>query len=293
MIWTPEEQARAPVGDFPPLWAAAWGDDEFGLWADLRWERVAQRMRWIEPGTFWMGSTEERIAAIKDKEVRRWAAGQERPRHLVTLTRGYWLADTPCTQGMWEAVMGGNRSEFKGESGSAQRPVENVSWDDVQEFLEKLNARLPAGVGAGLPTEAQWEYAARAGSETTYQWGDEEDGRRANWGNQRKGTTAVKRYEPNGWGLYDMHGNVWAWCEGGRREYSDRPVVDPADVAGGDVRALRGGSWLDHPGCARSAYRYGFLRVDRWNNNGFRLVLRSESPGGGAAGLGPRSGPGS
>ncbi|MFM8220042.1 MAG: formylglycine-generating enzyme family protein, partial [Planctomycetaceae bacterium] len=134
-----------------PEWASEWGHDEFGPFAVLelrdegaRGESGAvarQRFRYIPPGTFVMGSPADEPGRDDD----------EGPQHLVTLTRGFWMADTPCTQGVWRAVMGGNPSRFQAD----QHPVEKVSWDTVQKFLNALNARVP-GLEVTLPTEAQW-----------------------------------------------------------------------------------------------------------------------------------------
>ncbi|MFO7641709.1 MAG: formylglycine-generating enzyme family protein, partial [Candidatus Competibacteraceae bacterium] len=145
-----------------PAWASAIGRDRFGLWCEIavepgRGEPVIQRLRWIPPGRFWMGSPED--------EPGRYI--NESPRHQVTLTEGYWLFDTPCTQALWEAVMEKNPSRFQ----SPTRPVEQVSWDDAQDFLKQLNGRIP-NLNLALPSEAQWEYACRAGTETAIYTGD-------------------------------------------------------------------------------------------------------------------------
>ena len=134
----------------PPDWASGWGQDRYGVFVTLTVGDATQRMRWIPPGTFRMGSPED--------EPGRWA--DEGPRHTVTLTHGFWLFDTPCTQQLWDTVMWHNRSRFR----SPDRPVETTSWDDAQDFLERLNGRIP-GLSLTLPTEAQWEYACRAGTE--------------------------------------------------------------------------------------------------------------------------------
>jgi formylglycine-generating enzyme required for sulfatase activity len=238
-----------------------------------------------------MGSAPQEIERITNDDFKKWASEQETPPHRVTLSQGYWLADTPCTQAFWQLLMGENPSHFKDESDAAQRPVESVSWDSVREFLDRLNQELPDGVQAFLPTEAQWEYAARAGTRTAYWWGDEADSSRANWNGEQKGTTPVKRYPPNAWGLHDTHGNVWEWCAGSRRPYRDHAEHDPPDGDDKTLRALRGGSWFHHPGYARAAFRDVFLRGFGWPYFGFRLALRSVSPGGGAAVLGSRSEP--
>jgi formylglycine-generating enzyme required for sulfatase activity len=273
-MWSEADRRRAPVGDFPPRWAARWGDDVFGLFAELRVGPVVQRMRWIEPGSFLMGSPEAE-AGHEDREG---------PQHRVTLSCGFWLADTACTQGLWMAVMdGANPSYFADAPDAAERPVEQVKWDDVQGFLERLTTRLPAVCEAFLPTEAQWEYAARAGSGTAYFWSDEVDSGRANWNGEQHGTTAVKRYPANPWGLYDIHGNVWEWCSGSLRPYRRDAVTDPPDGGDASYRALRGGSWDFDAGRARSAYRNHDRRGSVWYVNGFRFALRSTSPGSGGA----------
>ena len=162
------------------------------------------------------------------------------------------------TQQQYEAVMGSNPSEFKG----ANNPVENVSWDDAVAYCAKLSS-LPAEVAAGhmyrLPTEAEWEYACRAGTTTEYSFGDDEkDLGKYAWfkDNSEKKTHAVGEKLPNGWGLYDMHGNVWEWC-------SD---------AEGSNRVIRGGSWSFDAAYCRSAYRHPLVPPDR-RNYGFRLAL--------------------
>ncbi len=258
----PEVAHRAPpAGHWPPAWAVAWGDDRFGLWTDLEVGGVVQRFRWIEPGSFLMGSPETE----PDRRDR------EGPQHRVTLTQGFWLADTVCTQALWLAVVGGeNPSDFKERD---DLPVENVSWDDVmKKFMPKLQALLPEGVEATLPSEAQWEYACRAGTLTAYGWGNKVNPRLANIDTRR--TTPVKTYPANPWGLFDMHGNVLEWCFDGLRTYEDAEAVDPLGAVGDGPRARRGGAWNFRAGLARSAYRFGFKRGNRWYSLGVRVALR-------------------
>jgi hypothetical protein len=250
--------------------------DEHGLYLELNLAKKrsirqkvtlpALRLRYLPLGTFLMGSSE-------------WVGdSDEHPQHPVILTQGFWLADTPCTQVLWQAVMGQNPSDFKKGADAPQRPVETVSFNDVTDFLEKLKAWLPDGVEPALPSEAQWEYACRAGTQTAYWWGDEPDDSRANWNENNKGTIPVKHYPPNPWGLYDMHGNVWEWCADDRRDYTAAPVVDPVGSMQTNARAVRGGSWISRPNNACSAYRIGWPRGYRDHYRGFRFLLRSSSP---------------
>lgn len=262
-----------------PAWSTRWGHDARGLFADLDCAGITQRMRYLRPGQFLMGTPEEEAGGY----------GDERPGHPVTLTQGLWLADTPCTQALWQAVMGDNPSHFKDRPGAAERPVEEVSWQDVQVFLGRLKALLPEGLEPVLPTEAEWEYACRAGSVTAYAWGEAFDPERANVDHGKGAlneTSSVKRYAPNAWGLYDMHGNVWEWCADGKRDYDQNAQADPWGPEGPqDPRVLRGGSWDARPARARSAFRLLAPPGGRDRDVGFRLALRSPSPGpGGPAG---------
>ena len=255
-------------------WQHAFGCDQYGVFCEVQVKTICLRFRYIQAGTFLQGSP----AGIGDDAP---------PPHPVTLTQGLWLAETPCTQALWQAVMGDNPSHFKDGADAPRRPVENVSWDDVTVFLKRLQLMLPPGCEAVLPTESQWEYACRAGTQTTYWWGDEADGRRANWNEQHSGTTPVDRYPPNPWGLYDMHGNVWEWCADGRRDYAAEPARDPEGPGAGESRVVRGGSWIRHPVSARAAYRDRRRRGYADRVFGFRFALRS--PGGPEA---RRGGPG-
>lgn len=242
--------------------------------------------RYLPPATFLMGSPDG------------VGEGDEHPLHTVTLSQGFWLAETPCTQALWQAVMGSNPSHFDKGPEAPQRPVESVSWDDVQEFLAQLTKLLPEGCEAVLPTEAQWEYACRAGTQTAYNWGDEPDDSLANFDirgdkdlDDEEGTSPVDRYPPNPWGLRDLHGNVWEWCADDRRSYVQGRVRDPSGATGGDSRVVRGGSWFYHPNLGRSAFRSLRPRDQRSLVVGFRFALRSSSrqgaeppPGGRKAG---------
>ena len=252
--------------------------DSLGLLLRLGLGEVTQDFRWIAPGSFMMGSP----ASEADRD------DDEGPQHPVTITQGFWLANTPCTQALWQFVMGHNPSRFAKAADAPERPVENVSWDDVQAFLQRLAHWLPDGCEPALPTEAEWEYACRAGTRTAYAWGDEFIEGRANVSTDA--TTAVLGYPANRWGLFGMHGNVWEWCADAPRRYQDRPEVDPDGGTEGDHRAVRGGAWLSHARDLRSAYRGRLPRVDRYLDLGFRVALRSPGPGG--TGLGWPGGPG-
>lgn len=238
---------------------------------------IVQNFVWIPPTPkpFLMGSF--------GLEYARKAAEQQHP---VLLTRGFWLADTACTQALWTAVMGENPSHFKGE----QRPVENVSWNDVQGFLGRLNDELAAFGGLGsdlwcrLPTEAEWEYACRAGTTGPFSFGDDITPEQANYdgnypyhdglqGLYREETVAVASLPPNAWGFYEMHGNVWEWCSDWYGAYPSDLVTDPVGPVSGEWRVLRGGSWFDVAQNLRSAYRHRVAPGYRSHNRGFRLAL--------------------
>ncbi|WP_338416660.1 SUMF1/EgtB/PvdO family nonheme iron enzyme [uncultured Sphaerotilus sp.] len=251
-------------------WAKAYGEkgsDEFATpWADIEIGGVVQRMRWIEAGSFLMGCDSGDSDGTAD----------EKPQHRVTLTKGFWLADTACTQGLWQAVTGQNPSHFKG---SAELPVEMVGWDDVTGlFLPKVAQRL--GVKVELPTEAEWEFACRAGTQTPYWFGQGISEKQAHFDQPFDSgrTVPVKARPANGWGLYQMHGNVWEWCAGSNRKYSAQAVENPPDGQDQNSRALRGGSWFDPAGRARSAYRFFNHRGLRRQSIGFRFSLRSIKP---------------
>jgi formylglycine-generating enzyme len=285
-MWPEADRWRAPINDFPPRWASAWGDDQFGLWADLTVNGVTQGMRWIEPGDFVMGSSDAERGQLKDKAARDWADAREKPQHRVEISEGFWLADTPCTQAFWVAINGKQLSRFPQGALAEHRPVAQLSWDDVESFLTLLSSLVPEAV-AMLPTEAQWEYACRAGTQTAYWWGDEADSTRANMAEKAKKskqTSDVKTHKANPWGLFDVHGNVWEWCSDARRAYGDQSEFDPGGGRKGEKRVLRGGSWNRSAAHARSASRNDRHFSAGWGSSGFRFALISPSPGGGAAG---------
>jgi formylglycine-generating enzyme required for sulfatase activity len=191
----------------------------------------------------------------------------EKPAHRVRLSQSVEMSKYEITQAQWEAVMGNNPSYFKG----GNRPVEQVSWYDAQEFIERLNA-LDDGFVYRLPTEAEWEYACRAGSNSDYAGKPEAMG----WydSNSENMTHPVGAKQPNAWGLYDMHGNVFEWCQDWYDQdyYAQSPDVDPQGPAAGSFRVKRGGGWMFPLGFARSAARDLFAPTYRFNYVGFRLV---------------------
>nr|WP_269319502.1 formylglycine-generating enzyme family protein [Methylomonas sp. 11b] len=228
------------------------------------------------PGSFWMGSP----PGEPDREP--WNESKE-TWHLVTLTKGFWLADTACTQGLWESVMRENPSRFNDDS---QKPVEMVSWYEVQQFIDTLS-RQTAVLHARLPSEAEWEYACRAGTESAFSFGDYITPRQVNYngdlpyaggekGEYRQTTVEVKSLPANAWGLYEMHGNVWEWCQDvGLADLGRNDVADPLfDLSDQDRdRVLRGGGWYSQGRLVRSAIRIRRQPDYRIYDIGFRLAL--------------------
>jgi formylglycine-generating enzyme required for sulfatase activity len=187
--------------------------------------------------------------------------------HRVRISRGFEMGKYEVTQAQWEAVMGSNPSHFKGDN----LPVENVSWDDIQGFIQRLNG-LSQRYTFRLPTEAEWEYACRAGTTGDYAGSlDAMAWYEANSGNR---THPVGQKQPNAWGLYDMHGNVWEWCQDwyDYNYYEQSPGTDPQGPSSGSRRVNRGGSWYLSAAHCRSANRLGHSPGNRLNSLGFRLV---------------------
>lgn len=214
---------------------------------------------WIGPGTFEMGSLSTEPGHNPDESL-----------HKVKLTRGFWMGRFEVTQAQWETVMGTNPSFFKG----AELPVEQVSWNDVQTFLDKLNAEF--GSSFRLPTEAEWEYACRAGERSAYSFGDESAmlGDYA-WygGNSENRPQPVGLKEANAWGLYDIHGNVWEWVADWADAYPNQDLIDPNGPAQGSLRVGRGGSWSVGPENCRSADRSASAPDNHGPDLGFRICL--------------------
>jgi formylglycine-generating enzyme required for sulfatase activity len=241
---------------------------------------AALEMLPVAAGSFTMGSPSS------EPGRERFEKGAEAQRR-VNITKPYWLGKYEVTQAQWQAVTGGNSSRYNG----ASRPVVNVSWNDVVGFCatlteqERTAGRLPAGYRYTLPTEAQWEYACRAGTTTPFSTGNNLTTEQANYngrfpyngnakGEFRRRTTDVGSFAANAWGLHDMHGNVWEWCSD---RYGRTPAGgdDPLGAASGFYRTLRGGGWEDDVRACRSAFRFRGGPHDRSRTLGFRLALSS------------------
>ena len=227
---------------------------------------------WVPKGCFQMGSPSGESERNSD----------EGPVHRVCVD-GFWMGKYEVTQGEWQKIMGNNPSRFKKVF---NYPVEKVSWDDCQSFIRKLNAR--SNKTFRLPTEAEWEYACRAGTTTPFSFGSTISTDQANYngnytygysrqGVYRKSTVSVGSFRSNAFGLYDMHGNVWEWCSDwyDKDYYKKRVGQNPQGASSGSFRVLRGGCWDYGPGGVRSAYRFRFSPGNRGSYLGFRLV----SPG--------------
>jgi formylglycine-generating enzyme required for sulfatase activity len=276
----------------------AWAD-YLGLPVEKEVELPGNRklaMILIPPGEFWMGSPREEQAKFNEQR-KTWRLADtlynhipnEGPQHLVRITQPFYLGKYEVMQDQWLGIMGRNPSRFKS---NPNHPVEQVSWDDVQPFLAKLNeAASAAKMQFALPTEAQWEYACRAGTTTYWHCGDSEDAlQEYDWFEEDARKTSdeiipscpVGQLKPNPFGLYDLHGNVSEWCadrvSGKHNYYTSSPIDDPIGSSEGDQRALRGGS-VRHPAWrCRSAWRGWYvitpesLHASRMDHVGFRLV---------------------
>lgn len=268
--WVDAARYAALVGrSFPqPAWATRLGLDRYGVWAELVVGEVTQRMRWIEAGTFSMGSPQREGGEI-----------DELPQHPVWITRPFWLADTACSQALWLALEADNPSTFPG----MDLPVEQVSWLAADRFCRKLN-QLLATKAFRLPREAEWEYACRAGTATPFASGMQLSTEQANYngnrpyrdgppGDTRDKTMPVTAFAPNPWGLYQMHGNVDEWCDDEQRSYTPILAVDPSGARNlGRLRAVRGGCFWNGAWACRSARRQAFTTDDVTHIQGFRFV---------------------
>jgi formylglycine-generating enzyme required for sulfatase activity len=254
-------------------------------------DNVLIRFAWCPPGTFLMGSSERVVglplldAAQRSRDE---VYPEEQPAHWVTLTKGFFMGIHPVTQAQWQAMMRTNPSSFKGPNW----PVENVSWHDCQQFCKRLTTHLEGKAVVRLPSEAEWEYACRAGTTTDFHFGNDiqtdlakYDGNES-WndsprGEYRQQTTAVASFPANAWGLFDMHGNVEEWCEDWLREYDGRDQIDPVQLEEGadPCRVVRGGSWYYSPDYCRSASRNGYGPGYRRMDVGFRVCFNMVDQG--------------
>lgn len=222
---------------------------------------VSFNMIAVKGGTFTMGATSEQGDD---------AYSYEKPTHQVTLS-DYCIGETEVTQELWQAVMGSNPSNF---TGNLQRPVEKVSWNDCQEFIKKLNQLT--GKTFRLPTEAEWEYAARGGSQSKgYKYAGSNTIGDVAWytSNSSSTTHPVKQKQANELGLYDMSGNVWEWCQDWYDSYSSTPQTNPAGPSSGSSRVLRGGSWSSFAWYCRVSFRNYYTPTNRYYSLGLRLAL--------------------
>lgn len=220
---------------------------------------IKYNMVWVEGGTFRMGATSEQGSEISD----------EKPVHSVTLS-GYYIGKTEVTQALWQAVMGSNPSYFEGDD----LPVEQVSWDDCQEFIRKLNSLT--GQNFRLPTEAEWEFACRGGNNSRgYKYSGSNYIDNVAWydGNSGDKTHPVATKSPNELGIYDMSGNVWEWCADWYGDYSSGRQTNPKGPYGGSYRVHRGGSWINYARYCRSSNRNIHYPTYRNNRLGLRLAL--------------------
>jgi formylglycine-generating enzyme required for sulfatase activity len=280
----------------------------------------------IPAGTFTMGSTEAAIKALLAKwpEVKDEDTADEKPAHKVTLSKAFWMGKHEVTVGQFRRfaeatgyktdaekgklfkgafVLADGKGKFAEDASwknpyfkqTDAHPVVCVSWNDARAFVDWLNATdkaTPAGFTYRLPTEAEWEYACRAGATTWYQWGDDPDKGKGwcnagdlsakktfpkwtafNWDDGFVYTAPVGSFKANAFGLHDMHGNVWEWCQDWYGAYKEGDQRDPNGAANGEFRVLRGGSWFFDPGYLRSATRRSDPPENRLVTYGFRLVL--------------------
>jgi formylglycine-generating enzyme required for sulfatase activity len=265
-----------------PFWAEDWGHDAYGPWVMFRVPDtdVTQRMRWCPPGEFMMGSPEGEEGRSSD----------ESPRHRVVLKQGFWMFDTACTEMLWFAVMRKRPRKPRGNT----YPATGVNWDEARDFVQRLNVMLP-GLALDLPSEAEWEYACRAGTDTPYNFGSRLSKKRVCYG----GATPVKvgTLPPSPWGLFEMHGNVWEWCldyalygyrgapkdgsawldrDGAPSCYGYPGARNVGSVGlgpdGGPSRVARGGAWVGSPRSVRAACRFHVALTARGNYLGFRCI---------------------
>lgn len=243
--------------------------EKAGVRKVLKAKGVEYAFRWCPPGEFMMGGRRKEFEALTFTLV------EKSDQHQVKLTKGFWLLETPVTQMMWTSLMGKNPSWFRKGlfvwSDDLQRPVEQVSWNDCQDFCQMLSQKL--GRQVQLPTEAQWEYACRAG--TTGDYAGDLDAMAWYKANCGAKTHAVGQKKPNAWGLYDMHGNIWEWCSDscGEELYGGASTSAPKKAAVPEIRVYRGGSYYNDADFCLSASRLRISADCRSGNIGFRILL--------------------
>lgn len=230
---------------------------------------VSMPLAQIPSGTFLMGSSTDDPTAANDESDR----AKKGVQHKVTISKDFLIGVTEVTQDQYEAVTGKNPSSFKG----GKQPVDSVSWDDAALFCKLLSEK--SGKTVRLPTEAEWEYACRAGASTRFPFGDSPEWRELGefaWyqANSDRATHPVASKKPNAWGLHDMGGNVWEWCQDVYTgPYEDQSVTDPRGKPGGTLKVLRGGCWESGPSSCRSANRGGIVPSRATSRFGFRVVV--------------------
>ena len=265
-------RAQVLTGPGRPPWASDYGRDSFGPWAELTLDGIVQRLRFVPPGTFALGSPAHEEGRKLD----------ERQIPDVVLTRGMWLADSECTQGLWTKVMAANPSRFQRSADAAEHPVERVSWTEAQAFCTALASRLGQDAQVRLPSEAEWEFAARAGISGPYPAAtgalDAAQLSDIAWLGLRDGTRAVRRRQPNRLGLFDMLGNVSEWCVDRSGAYSPVEIIDPVGRLD-ETRIARGGSWADPARTLRVANRLSLKPELRTLYVGFRFAINAWPPG--------------
>ena len=288
---------------FPYTWSGEWGEDKYGLWQMLHLPQkplgkfragidpyggVQYIFRWIPPGSFLMGSPAGTVDDLRvgDPVTGELSRNDNEDRHQVAISNGFWLGETPVTQTFWDEFMEENPSQFNDE----HHPIENISWNNARAFIEKLSNYHPE-LNVRLPWEAEWEYACRAWTQGMFSF-DEKDKlslQHANYSgewntgefteNAKKQTTKVKSYPCNQWGLYEMHGNVWEWCEDLWEEYLTDHTISASSGSrkviqnNGMKYVVRGGSWKSPGKDLRSASRRPYDGDFSSDDIGFRLAL--------------------
>ncbi len=258
-VAAPDVSLRVPDGFRPAPGARSERYTETGWAGHIVHEKTGIELVFIPAGDFLMGSPEDEAGRREN----------EGPQHRVVISKPFYLGRYEVTQEQWLTLMDTNPSRFRGDD----NPVNQMTWYECQEFLSK------AGDGLRLPTEAEWEYACRAGSTTRYHFGDSHEllGDYA-WydGNSGGRMHPVGGKKPNAWGLYDMHGNAWEWCADYIASYEAAERIDPQGPASGTFRVRRGGSWGTIARLCRSAWRDAFAPKHTYGHTGFRVARTAE-----------------